>query len=627
MEVLDGKYQIEQLLGQGGMGAVYKATHLGTKRTVAVKVINAQLSNRDEFVARFRREAEAAGRLRHPNVVDVTDFGFAETRNGPVAYLVMEYLDGCTLAEVVAEEGPLPVQWAIDILDQICSAVEEAHRVGIIHRDLKPDNIWLEPNHRGGYTVKVLDFGLVKLAESFTSTANEKLQATLHTEAATLVLSSEENDTLLKHGPVDENSVSAFKVPVNSNGRLHSPAGVNAQTTARTDSETLTLVGSVMGTPVYMSPEQCRGDSLDPRSDIYSLGVIAYRLLTGETPFSGTFDELLDHHQFKVPASVRDLNRKVPRRMATLVNSALAKDREKRPTSAAGFAASLRESWEGTGYLLRQAFALYSEHFPTFIRISLIGYAPLIAVLLVSNGDFLAFQNLSQIQQAIIGISLFALMVISLLIAYFFVSAATVPIVLQLIISPLRTLNLKTALAALRRRWRVFVLTSLLVGAMIMIGGILFIIPGVIAATIFALYAPVALMEDLSVRDTLRRSRELSSRARATSLLITAVQFLLPLLVWKAAVHTDGTLKLNDDFSPKEFGFSFSMSGRSALFQLLNVFVTPLIAIMISLLYLKTRRAGGESLKDASDQFEALDIPRSKWQVRMRTRSSTRSKL
>ena len=91
--------------------------------------------------------------------------------------------------------------------------------------------------------------------------------------------------------------------------------------------------------------------------------------------------------------------------------------------------------------------------------------------------------------------------------------------------------------------------------------------------------------------------------------------------VYKAT--QDGTLKLNDDFSPKEFGFNFSMSGRSALFQLLNVFVTPLIAIMISLLYLKTRRAGGESLKDASDQFEALDIPRSKWQVRLRTRSSS----
>jgi len=163
MELLDDKYQIEQLLGQGGMGAVYRATHLGTKRTVAVKVIHPQLSTHDQFVARFRREAEAAGRLRHPNVVDVTDFGIARTANGPVAYLVMEYLDGCTLAEIVAEEGALPIQWVVDILEQVCAAVEEAHCAGIIHRDLKPDNIWLEPNGRGGYTVKVLDFGLVKL--------------------------------------------------------------------------------------------------------------------------------------------------------------------------------------------------------------------------------------------------------------------------------------------------------------------------------------------------------------------------------------------------------------------------------------------------------------------------------
>src|SRR5262244_1730638 len=163
MEVIDGKYRIEQLLGEGGMGAVYRATHLGTKRTVAVKVIHPQFSAQHEFVARFQREAEAAGRLRHPNVVDVTDFGFAQTERGRVAYLVMEYLDGATLAEIIQEEGKLPLSWTIDILEQVCAAVEQAHRAGIIHRDLKPDNIWLEPNGRGGYTVKVLDFGLAKM--------------------------------------------------------------------------------------------------------------------------------------------------------------------------------------------------------------------------------------------------------------------------------------------------------------------------------------------------------------------------------------------------------------------------------------------------------------------------------
>ena len=287
MEILDDKYQIEQLLGQGGMGAVYRATHLGTKRSVAVKVIHPQLSTHDQFVARFRREAEAAGRLRHPNVVDVTDFGSAQTANGPVAYLVMEYLDGCTLAEIVAEEGKLPIQWVIDILEQVCAAVEEAHRAGIIHRDLKPDNIWLEPNGRGGYTVKVLDFGLVKLGDS------DHPRAPVSPIKLTTDYTDDDRATLIFASAVDES---------------------------------LTMVGSVMGTPFYMSPEQCRGERLDKRSDIYSLGVVAYRLLTGETPFKGSPEEVIELHKTAEPTPVRERNGKVPRKMARIVMSALAKD-------------------------------------------------------------------------------------------------------------------------------------------------------------------------------------------------------------------------------------------------------------------------------------------------------------
>src|SRR5215469_15668688 len=161
--VLDDKYLIERELGRGGMGAVYKAIHVGTDRPVAVKVIVPQFMASDEFIERFRREAKAAGRLRHPNVVDVTDFGFASVGSKRIAYLVMEYLDGCTLSDILAEESMLPIPWVADILEQTCSAVDEAHKLGIVHRDLKPDNIWLEPNRRGGYTVKVLDFGLAKI--------------------------------------------------------------------------------------------------------------------------------------------------------------------------------------------------------------------------------------------------------------------------------------------------------------------------------------------------------------------------------------------------------------------------------------------------------------------------------
>src|SRR4051794_19875985 len=117
-QIIDGKYKIERQLGKGGMGTVYLATHLGTERPVAVKVIVQQFMERPEFVERFRREARAAGRLRHPNVVDVTDFGVAEMKSGKVAYLVMEYLDGCTLGEILDEEKQLPLMWSLDILEQ-----------------------------------------------------------------------------------------------------------------------------------------------------------------------------------------------------------------------------------------------------------------------------------------------------------------------------------------------------------------------------------------------------------------------------------------------------------------------------------------------------------------------------
>src|SRR5262249_45536856 len=154
-QVLDGKYRLDEKLGQGGMGAVYKATHLGTERPVAVKLIAPQFLAHTEFVERFKREAKAAGRLRHPNVVNVTDFGFAIAGTDQAAYLVMEYLNGCTLGDMMKKRPRLPIGFVIDIVEQICPAIEEAHKHGIIHRDLKPDNIWLEPNGRGGYNVKV----------------------------------------------------------------------------------------------------------------------------------------------------------------------------------------------------------------------------------------------------------------------------------------------------------------------------------------------------------------------------------------------------------------------------------------------------------------------------------------
>jgi hypothetical protein len=374
-----------------------------------------------------------------------------------------------------------------------------------------------------------------------------------------------------------------------------------------------------------MSPEQWRGEHLDARSDIYSLGVIAYRMLAGETPFTGNFVDLGEMHNQTEPPPIREKNPKVPKKMARLVMSALAKSPAHRPESAAGFASALRASVEGSGTILRHAISLYSEQFPVFLKTSLIGYAPLIIILafLNLNESTLPWLKLSPEYMMMIGPVLFISMIVASLLAYFTVSAATAPLVIQLIIAPLRPLRVGAAFAALRRRWRTFSVASMLVLLMILLGAALFVIPGVIIAIYHVLYAPVAVMENNGVLATLRRARKLMKRSWVTVLVITLLQFALPVLVWEASVDSTIVLKLAEDYTPKEFSFGFSLSGRSSLYQLLNIFVTPLTAIMTSLLYLKTRQAGGESLRDAAEQFDALDIPKSSWQARMRSRNST----
>lgn len=162
-EILEGKYRIEKQLVAGGMGKVYLATHLGTTRVVAVKVIAPRWASDPHFLGRLQREAQACGRLRDPNIINVTGFGVARSKSGAqVAYLVMEYLDGQTVSDFQEEHPRVALPLMADLLDQVALALTEAHRHGIVHRDLKPDNIWLESNGRGS-TVKVLDFAAAKV--------------------------------------------------------------------------------------------------------------------------------------------------------------------------------------------------------------------------------------------------------------------------------------------------------------------------------------------------------------------------------------------------------------------------------------------------------------------------------
>jgi serine/threonine protein kinase len=614
-DLLDGKYRIDSLLGEGGMGAVYRATHLGTTRTVAVKVIQPRLSNRPEFVERFRREAEAAGRLRHPNVVDVTDFGFAQIPGGTVAYLVMEFLDGCTLSDVLADEHRLPLSWGVNILEQVCSALDDAHRQGMVHRDLKPDNIWLEPNRRGGYTVKVLDFGLVKLAVASGATApapgvmpversvREPERSPLHAIAperrtptpASAVLDA---PTLVTSGDADAATmVDAERTPP------HATAGRGAFA--------LTQIGVITGTPLYMSPEQCRGEPVDARSDIYSLGVIAYRMLAGAPPFTGPPHEVMELHRSGEARPLRELNPRVPRRVAELVMATLAKEPSARPATAGGFAAALSAAAENSGTLLRQAASLYSDRFPALFRVSCVAYIPLIVIV-----GLLVVADLTHWVPYSVGVMLVVAMVAANLSAYFVTSAAVVPLVVRAIVAPLQPVRAREAWTVVRRRWRSLALATVLVVTATLLGSLFLVVPGVLFALAHALYAPVVVMEEQPVVAALRRARELASRAPTTVLIISALQFALPILVWFASFDVNLTFTLDEHWQPKEFGFGFATSGAVVWYQLINIVVTPLTGTMTALLYLKTRHAGGESLRDAAEQLAGADIRRSRWQTR-----------
>jgi serine/threonine protein kinase len=667
-EVLAEKYRIEKLLGQGGMGAVYLATHLGTERPVALKIIAPEFMRNDEFIERFKREAKAAGRLRHPNVVDVTDFGFAQRGHEHVAYLVMEYLDGCTLADVLAEESRLSLDWVVDILEQVCSAVDEAHQQGIVHRDLKPDNIWLEPNRRGGYTIKVLDFGVAKMTvesgmpggpfslETETE-ANIKLGATVASDSSRPLAK-----TRASHTPELTDAATVLDIPVTVNDegqtRIFDPPGAAQELDQREtsaaealtqllqstdhrsydntllfDPETpresfstntaskgvLTQVGSLLGTPLYMSPEQCRGEELDARSDIYSLGVITFQMLAGETPFTGGLQTVMRLHQAAPPPPLREKNTKVSKKVALLVERAMAKDPADRPAGAMAYASALRANMEGVGSLLRRSFALYSEYFPLFLRISLLAHIPvvLLMLLLILLDVAQAKHWLPSALQIICTIVFNLLSVVITFLANSVIAGMTVLIVMQLTLAPLRPVQIRHAFASLKKRWRPFLSTSIRVGLRILIGFILLIIPGFVMMVRYTLYAPIVLLEGLEKKAAMKRARELVRRSRLTVVKVVFLQLIIPIIVTSLAANF---AHFN---APDKNNFALKIYGH--LLALLNILIVPLISIMVALLYMKLRQVSGEQLRDTLEQVETDEVPRSKWQQRMRVSLHTRS--
>lgn len=260
-QILNGRFQIEQRIGTGGMGRVYRAIQKPLGRTVAVKVVVPRVADDQgpSFLKRFFLEASVTAKLSHPNTITVFDFG--STPNG-LAFLVMEYLQGRTLQELITTDGPLATPRAVHVALQIARSLREAHQLGVVHRDLKAANVMLVRHGDDDSFVKVLDFGLVK---PFLAAARE--------------------------------------------------------------AEDLTQEGLFVGSPSYVAPEQAQGYS-DQRSDIYSLGIILFQMLTSRTPFRGrtSLDTILQHVRQPVPAMVGPVNYPIPPDVEAIVRRMLAKD-------------------------------------------------------------------------------------------------------------------------------------------------------------------------------------------------------------------------------------------------------------------------------------------------------------
>src|SRR4051794_37087416 len=266
---LSDRYELGEILGFGGMSEVHLARDLRLHRDVAIKVLRADLARDPSFYLRFRREAQNAAALNHPAIVAVYDTGEAEMATGPLPYIVMEYVDGVTLRDIVHTEGPMPSKRAIEVIADACQALNFSHQHGIIHRDVKPANIMISKNG----AVKVMDFGIAR---------------------------------------------------------------------ALADANSVTQTAAVIGTAQYLSPEQARGEKVDARSDVYSLGCVLYEILTGEPPFVGDSPVAVAYQHVRedpVPPSQR--HNEISPELDAVVLKALAKNPENRYQSAAEMRADL----------------------------------------------------------------------------------------------------------------------------------------------------------------------------------------------------------------------------------------------------------------------------------------------
>jgi hypothetical protein len=362
-----------------------------------------------------------------------------------------------------------------------------------------------------------------------------------------------------------------------------------------------------------MSPEQCRGQHLDARSDIYSLGIIAYQMLSGAPPFTGEPSAVLQAHHHTPPRDLREQNSKLRKRVSRVIMSALAKDPAERPQTAVAFANSLRGTADGLGALYRRAFALYSEYFPKFLKLSLLAHIPVIIVTLMLLALRLAEARLGKILFIALIIPVGLMQIVANFITGSIISGVTVIMITQIAVAPLKPVELRAAFDVLRRRWRPFLRTGIRVALRILIGFILCIIPGIVMTVRYFLWAPVVLMEGLEKKPALKRARALASRSWWTIIIVVVLQFLVPAIVNSAVAFAIGATN-------QSLHNTVRIKITSQVSSFVNIFVLPLMAIVPALLYLKMRQLGGETLNDVMAKIEEDEGTRSAWQQRMRTR-------
>ena len=284
--IIDGKYRVEQRLGQGGMGVVYRGRHVALDRTFALKLIRSASGGRS-FAGRFQIEARALGKLKHPNIVEVTDYG-VDPRGPGLPYLVMEYLEGTTLQDLCEEIGALPVDRALPLLDSIAQAIDYAHQHGVLHRDLKPGNVFLARNEATAETAKILDFGLARLLEQPLAGEGSRIH---------------EAETPQRLAP--------DKSPQGETGDLSQTEYPPLSRPLIPSAERVTQKGTLTGTPAYMAPEIVRGDDATSASDIYAFGILTYQVLVGRLPFDGIVSEIIHSHLEQAPpapSTLRDIS-------------------------------------------------------------------------------------------------------------------------------------------------------------------------------------------------------------------------------------------------------------------------------------------------------------------------------